>query len=464
MTGSPARVTGPVSGGKYGWPFGASMLDLSEYGYEEHEYFLEGEATRFRRVPDTPWEPDGHWQAEAVDRAPFKTRFIVYRPRDAARFNGTVVVTWNNVTAGHDLFGAGSPELFDAGFALACLTTQKVGIDGLPPIHQGLAGWDAERYGSLSITSDDYAYDVFTQAALAVGPNRERSEVDPMGGLEVLRVVAQGASQSAGRLATYINAIQPLARACDGFILTIYFGRGSPLDVGETVVNINAPVTTSEQGRDLQNQLKGENRLRDDLGTPIFVVNSELEAMACHNVRQADTDTFRYWECAGTSHGSQQGRAIRQRLIDRDQVIARPAQPNINAIPMAPLFDIAFQHMHRWLVEGTPPPIQPKIEFAGDPASVVRDEHGIAKGGIRLPQADVPLAQNSAIPLSEDIFALLGGSSRPFAADQVIEMYGDVEQFIKRFEAAAQRAVDASVLPAGHVADLVQEARARWPD
>ncbi len=459
MTGSTARVTGPVSGGNYGWPFGASMLDLDAYGYEEHEYFLEGEATRFRQVPDTPWGPDGLWQAEAVDQAPFKTRFIVYRPTDPARFNGTVVVVWNNVTAGHDLFGAGSHELFEAGFALVCLTTQKVGIDGLPPVHQGLAGWDEERYGSLSITSDDYAYDMFTQAALAVGANRKPAAIDPMGGLEVHRVIAQGASQSAGRLATYVNAIQPLARAYDGFILTIYFGRGSPLEVGQEVVDINLP---ADDG-DVQSRLAGVNRLRDDLGTPVFVVNSELEAIACHGVRQPDTDTFRYWECAATSHGSQQGRAIRQRLIDRDQVVSRPAVPNINAIPMTPLFDIAHHHMHRWLVDGKPPPVQPKIEFAGDPVSVVRDEHGIARGGIRLPQADVPLAQNSAMPLSEDIFALLGGSSHPFAAEQVNEMYGDVEGFITRFEAAAQRAVDAGVVPAGHLAELVAEARERWP-
>jgi hypothetical protein len=75
----------------------------------------------------------------------------------------------------------------------------------------------------------------------------------------------------------------------------------------------------------------------------------------------------------------------------------------------------------------------------------------------------VPLAQNSAIPLSEDIFALLGGSSHPFAAAKVIELYGDVEQFVTRFQTAAQRAVKAGVLPAGQVTDLVEEARARWP-
>ena len=43
-------------------------------------------------------------------------------------------------------------------------------------------------------------------------------------------------------------------------------------------------------------------------------------------------------------------------------------------------------------------------------------------------------------------------------------MYGDVEEFITRFEAAAARAVEAGVLPVGHVAELVAEARERWPD
>jgi hypothetical protein len=106
MTASTATISGPVQGGKFGWPFGASMADLDNYGYEENEYFLEGAATCYRQTPGSDWGVDGHWRAEAAGTAPFKTRFIVYRPRDPARFNGTVVLTWNNVTAGHDLFSA----------------------------------------------------------------------------------------------------------------------------------------------------------------------------------------------------------------------------------------------------------------------------------------------------------------------------------------------------------------------
>jgi hypothetical protein len=105
---------------------------------------------------------------------------LVYRPADPARFNGTVILTWNNVSAGYDLFSAESLEIFEGGFALACLTTQKVGIAGLPPEPQGLAAWDPERYGALSIPGDDYSYDIFTQGALAVGRRRPRQPVDPM--------------------------------------------------------------------------------------------------------------------------------------------------------------------------------------------------------------------------------------------------------------------------------------------
>lgn len=451
-----AGVTGPITGGKFGWPFAASLLDVAGLGYVEEEYFLEGTATRYADVGGSLARRDGYWQAEAAGEAQFKTRLLVYRPADASRFNGTVMLSWNNVTAGYDLFTADSMEVFEGGFALACLTVQKVGIEGLPPQPQGLAHWDPERYGSLSIPSDDFSFDIFTQAARALGPERDR-RADPMGGLDVRHVVAVGASQSAGRLATYINAIQPITGALDGFILEIYFGRGTPLEVGDTVVNINTPDV------DRSPALVGSNLIRDDLSTPVFVVNSELEAIACHGVRQPDTDNFRYWESAGTCHVSQQVNATRRKMAERDQLIPRPVQQGINTIPMAYLYDAVFYHMHRWLAEGIAPPIQPKVEFAGDPPQVVRDAHGIAKGGIRLPQVEVPIATNGAEPRGEGIYALLGGSCHPFTADKVKAIYGDEETYIARFTEAAERAVAAGVLRPRDIDKLVAEARDRWP-
>ena len=450
-------VHGPITGGNRGWPFGASMTDLNDVGYSEAEYFIKGESTRYKLKEGSELSTDGQWDVEPAGTAPFKTRFIVYRPNDATRFNGSVVVTWNNVTAGHDLFGAESREIFEGGFVLVCATTQKVGIEGLPPVNQGLAGWDPERYGDLHIASDDYSYDILTQVALAVGSDRP-SDNDPLAGLDVRNVIAQGASQSAGRLGTYINAIAPLNEAIDGFILTIYFGRGTPLEVGETVVNINTPENSAAP----EKRLRGANLLRTDLGKPIFVVNSELEAIACHGVRQPDTDTMRFWESAGTCHVSQQGRAARQAVTDRDELVTQPPVEGINAIPMNPLYDAAYHHMHRWLSEGVAPPVQPRVNFEGESAEVVRDEFGIATAGVRLPQADVPVATNSAVPLTPDIRGFLDGSSQPFTRDKLNALYGDRSTFVSKFTEAANNAVNCGVLMPREVARLVDEAGTFW--
>jgi hypothetical protein len=290
-----------------------------------------------------------------------------------------------------------------------------------------------------------------------VGPDRRR-ESDPLGGLDVRHVLGWGASQSAGRLATYLNAIQPLAGALDGCILAIYFGRGSALEVGETVVNINTMPSAPAN-----NALTGANLIRDDLGIPVFVVNSELEAISCYGVRQPDTDTFRYWEAAGTCHVSQQVQQTRQILQERDQLVGRPLDPHVNAVPMSLLYDAVFHHMQRWVADGVAPPVQPKIEFAGEPPQIVRDELGLATGGIRLPQVDVPLAKNSAIPRGEGIFALLGGSCEPFPAEKARALYHDEATFLARFEAAAKRAAEAGVLRPRDVPRLMAEAKKLWP-
>jgi hypothetical protein len=459
MTSSTTRprVTTPTDAGAHGRPFGLSLEDLDAHGYRADEYFLEGEATRYRVTPGTELGADGRWSVEPSGTAPYRTRVLVYRPVDPERFNGTVVLHWNNVTAGYDLFSGDTPELLEGGYAFAGLTTQRVGVHGLPTSPQGLQAWDPARYGTLSIASDDDSYDIFTQAALAVGPDRDRT-TDPLGGLDVERVIAMGSSQSAGRLGTYVNAIQPLAGAIDGFLLLIYFGSGSPLAVGDEVVNIVNP----SQPFDARTALRGRNRLRDDLDVPVMVVNSELEAISCLPVRQPDTERFRYWEAAGTCHVSQQSMDLRGPKYERDFGVPLPMPSNVNHISMTPLYDAGLHHLDQWIRTGTAPPEMARIDFDGDPPEVSRDEHGIARGGIRLPQVEVPIARNSAVPVADDIFSLLYGSSVPFPPDQVRALYGDAATFVARFEEAARSAEKAGVLLPRDVQPLVEEARAAF--
>ena len=79
--------------------------------------------------------------------------------------------------------------------------------------------------------------------------------------------------------------------------------------------------------------------------------------------------------------------------------------------------------------------------------------------GVRLPQADVPVAQNSAIPLGQDIYSMLWGSSRPFDRAELDSLYGDEDTYVARFTEAAERSVAAGVLLPRDVAPLVEEAR-----
>jgi hypothetical protein len=441
-------VTGPITGGTRGYAFGRPLDDLAQHGYREDEVFLSGEATRYRLVDGTELGEDGVWSAEPVETAPYRTRLLIYRPIDPAACNGTAIVSWNNVSAGYELFGGDSPEILEGGYVFVGATVQRVAIEGLPPTPMGLAAWDPERYGSLHHPGDDFSFDIFTQAGQAARA---------MEGLSIREVLAMGASQSAGRLATYVNAIQPLSRAFDGFLLNIYFGSGTSLEVGDAVVNLNAPALT----RTTATAMRGRNRLRDDNGVPVFVVNSELEATACQEVRQPDTETFRSWEVAGTSHVSAQVQGPRARKYEREFGQVLPVTEGMNRISLLPLYDSAIHHLHAWMNGDGAPPVQPKIEFSPD-GEVVRDEHGIAVGGIRLPAAEVPVATNSAIPLGPGIYPLLQGSSYPFTRDEVLALYADEATYTARVTEAARACEKAGVVLPRDVEPLIAEAVAEY--
>ena len=66
------------------------------------------------------------------------------------------------------------------------------------------------------------SYDIFSQAGQAV---RRPVGVDALGGLKARREIAIGESQSAFRLATYINSINPLANEYDGFLVLSTLGN-----------------------------------------------------------------------------------------------------------------------------------------------------------------------------------------------------------------------------------------------
>ena len=249
-----ASITGKITGGTTGAPFQSAADEIAKVGGVEEEFRFEGTATQYRLAgrSGTDYPTDGRWEVEPMSQARFRSRLHVLRPGDPDAFNGTVVVVWNNVSVGQDNFtvGAKAARMIEDGFALVGVTTQKVGVDGLPPVDEaseyygrvmerppGLKSYDPERYGTLEHPGDGYSYDIYTQAAQLLGPDRPR-EIDPLDGLRVEHLVSMGGSQSACRQATYFNAIQPITSAFDAYLMLVYAGTPTALD----------PSTAAERG------------------------------------------------------------------------------------------------------------------------------------------------------------------------------------------------------------------------
>jgi hypothetical protein len=426
-----ARVSGPVEGARP--PAGAPRRDLAAIGYVCEEYQLEGTAVAYGHPERRP-PSDGRWDPVELGEAAYRTRLLVVRPAGMAPvegregFNGTVLLHWQNVSAGRESGRPDSDELYRGGYAWVGVSAQEVGLYGLPtgmggrfPAGRPLVDADPERYGNLVHPGDAGSFEIFGQAAAAVGPDRG-GDVDPMGGLPVRRVVATGGSQSAMRLVAYANGVHALHRVLDGFLLCVWEGRAPRLDDGPIG---DGGVRTA---------------VRPDLGVPVLIVNSEFETTGTTPLELPDTDTFRLWEVAGTAHGaipagSRPGSAGRN---------GEPAWAP-NSLSWAPVHEAATRQIHRWLVDGRPAPTQARIEIDPDSGRVRRDDYGNALGGIRLPQMAAPVAEHRGMAFGTGQPPMLGGR-RPFTPEVLRSLYPSRQVFVERWVAATDALVRTGAL------------------
>ena len=443
-------LTGPISGGSKGWIFGAYPDDVAALGYVEEEYFIEGVATRYR--PVGALGDDGKWTVEPAGEAPYKTRIVVRRPRDASKFNGSVLVEWTNVSSGYDLNFGDQPGVYENGFAFVAVSAQRVGVHGFPENPKGLVHWDPVRYGSLSVPGDSLSFDIYSQAARLLGPNRPRSGVDPLGGLKVRKLIAIGGSQSAARLSSYINAIQPRDGIFDALMPTVLAGSGVVFE--DFIMD---PAKRAEYAR-----FRIWTRLRD-LAVPVMVVNSESETLSYFPVRRPDGPRFRFWEIAGSSHAPMPSplnwpeQTAMQRQADRDGVLRPPRRGPPSDVLWRPTYDAAILHLHNWINGGPPPPKQAPIVVTGATPEIVRDQHGNARGGVRLPDVDVPIATYRGLG---DGPGALGGVTIPFPGEKLKALYPTHEDYVRKLSAAADTAGKRGVILPYRVAEYKAQARA----
>jgi hypothetical protein len=426
-----ARVVGPIAGGK-GWPFG-SPPDVAGHDCLMEEFFAEGVAQSYAPVPGSEIGIDGKWLVEPAGTAEYRTRFYVVRPIDSSRFNGVVLVNWQNVTAGLDL---GTPSTFDLdhGYAWVGVTTQWVAMEGQRslvsgmPGTQGLRAWDPERYGTLRHPGDEFSYDMFTQAARAVGRDRSTGAVDPLGGLEPRLVIATGGSQSAMRLGSYINIVDDAERFFDAFFLTVHWGM-CPYPPDQRLTASFAPVGAGLTA--------GSAAIHDRGRVPVLVLCSESETMNNLPVRQPDTPMFRFWEMAGTAHAGGGVGAEMESVLVRDGMAPFLQNDIVNTIDWGYVRNAALEHLVVWADGGSPPPSFPPIDATID-EGIHHDDLGNATGGVRLPELLAPTGVHSGTNAINPL-AALSGQSTPLPDEQLRSLYPDAEAYLDAWDAAVDQ-------------------------
>jgi hypothetical protein len=446
----------PATGGG-GIPLiNGGVVDVDAIGYDTAEFFISGEAHSYRT--GEPLTSDGKWNAISADSATaaFTTRVIVYTPKK--KFRGTVYVEWLNVSGTVDAspdWAQSHLEVARQRAAFVLVSAQKIGVDSLKSGTLGPA--DPVRYASLSHPGDDYSYDIFSQAGQAVRDGKL------LGG-KVRRAIATGQSQSAGRLATYIDAIHPLVEVYDGYIVHSRGAGASALASG-----VPAPVPTL---------------LRDDF-VPVLAFQAESDVANSGLLSRQDETPggkYRLWEVPGNGHYDYYGLSVGpvdlgdgQGEIDNLAAMqdppTEPSPPGlpipglfdcakgINTGPMHWVFNAAFRWMDRWVGSGgrKAPPIAPRLEAVSapgvSPAAFARDQHGNALGGIRTPYLDAPIATLTGIgngpapgapPLS--MFCDAFGVTVPFTAEKLAELYPTHKSYVKAFRRATRDAVRSKFL------------------
>ena len=444
-----------VSGSIPGIPsFNGLQFSLAPLGYQRNEYFLSGIATSYK--PSGPLNDDGKWSVTPANTSPFTTRLVVIRPIDPTKFNGTILVEWLNVTSGGDAAAEWAythRELLRQGYAYVAVSAQQVGVEGGPSYFSGskpLKQIDPARYAKLHLPGDAFSYDIFTQAGhlLRVNP------AALLGPLKPQRLIAAGESQSAIFLTTYVNAIDPIAKVFDGFLLHSRFGFASGL---------NGSLDGSS-GRGLPNA--SPVLIRDDVRVPVLMTVTETDLLSPLStflrVRQPDSNRIHTWEIAGTAHadnyvfglgGTDSGLEPISQLASGfraiDSIGGHKLDVAINSAPQHHYVEQAALHaLNRWLSERVAPPSAPLLDAApGEIPKLVLDPNGNALGGIRTPWVDVPVATLSG--MGQDGPQLLGlvGSTRPFPPAKLHALYPrGSSDYQARFDASLQQAIHSGFL------------------
>ena len=301
----------------------------AKFGYEAREYFISGTTS---------------------GGAPYKTRIVVRKPRDNARFNGLILA--------ESMHPSGNPWVFHFTQVYA-MTSGVIGLEILTSTPAGLASANEARYKDL-VVPNGAANDILAQVGALLKSGRADS---PLSGLAVRKMILTGSSASAGVAQNYLTNAHMAQRLGD--LKPIYDG------FMPTSANGQIPV----------------------LDVPTILVPTMLETYRGNGTTQPDNERLRVYEFAGMAH-------IDSRVAGG--YYPDPCKYPISRYPMGAEMAVALDKLFTWVDKGVAPPHadrfyvdfnpdnKPKLDR--DKGSLLAlDEFGNVRGGIRNTYVDVPV-------------------------------------------------------------------------
>ncbi len=368
------------------------------------------------------YEEKEYFVSGTASGEPYEVRLVIRKPSNAARFSGIVVAEPMHPIGGAHAFEYNSVYIMDSGHVAAEVST--TGLNNFTALN-------AERYKELKVTNAQ-SNEVLAQVGALV-----RSSNGPLAGLTVRKMVLWGTSASSAILTRYLPAsgiykTPQMGRIYDGFMPTSNGSQINPVDV------------------------------------PIIQVPTQHEFSQVAT-KQQDGDEpgkqFRVYEFPGMSHLPARNNP---RFTDADCVNPR------SMFPLEAYMSVALNYLIQWVDKGVAPPKAERaymdMYVGNDGSLMMLDEVGNAKGGIRNPFVDVPVAKiiagNTGKAPAPDLTRLAPGQLpvigpsllctlsawvQPLPADQLKKRYGTKENFVKQFETKLNEAEKAGwSLPVYH--------------
>jgi hypothetical protein len=399
---------------------------------------------------------------------PYTTQVYVRLPRDAGQFSGTVIVEPLHAHGIAPIFMYTSPYILRSGHGWACIASQKSALDThvkpansqrYDPLHidtdvsppkfpspaersqRGTDGRNTEDWLGQVLRYNHASNAILAQVGAAIKAAQGPCEV-----CKPEHVLLVGHSQTGSVITDYIVNAHDSYRLLNGAsVFDGYFPSGCPsVQFGPR----DAPIIQVLSDGDILN--------------PNFSFQPGFEG---RQYRRPDSDEredqYRLLELAGVPHMGTRYPPHSDTKFWVDYGDTPGLQPDsvMNSLPHNELFNMALNHLVRWVAEGVAPPKADRIETAPD-GFFVKDEHGNSLGGVRCVQMDVPRAAYQSLPKRTDGTYGFGTVGIEIALDKVklANLYTNHDDYLSRFNQRLDELINRGWFLAEDAEDMRNEA------